>query len=588
MADKGTIEAIEKLKAARPRALLDSMMSLGLMLDQKLVAAGLRFLVEDFRAQAVLVMDSGARGKGAEATALRSTASTLSLLADAVDKVNLDAVEPTRTRSYPIEWCGSNEPHLQHRHQLQDGPAADAWRTCDGPRPTRDISGLDALVIDSTVGPDFTGGAFTETVTFGGFAEPGSIAPFGIGDGPAPQGEQAQIELTHVESFPLAGLPSRAEHDAMRAYLAGETNVMPGDEPASYRMPTGLLDAFPVHVTERGPVTDPEILEAAKVLEPAPAPFAFAEPAAVVAAGEPVMPGRRLTFAELRAPAPVATPEHTSNSQLTQMNDCGLQYRLQRLEPDVVERPQWHLVGGKALHRVAEEFERLVLEVKNPQFVRDRVKVAGGAEGLWQKAFGAEIVAQMLACPQVQQADWRAAGRGGAEGYTWWLTQGVDMIQRYLDLRMAELAAPDGGRVIMGAQGGSPMIEIEGTLNVEGTPHKIVIDQVWRWGPDALMVDDLKSGANAPRGGTFQLAQYGWWLRMELGYEGKIYGRYWNARTGQYSAPVDLLELHPWDEIVWRVKDAAAKKDAGLFGPNPGPFCGGCAVKHACPVVSRG
>lgn len=584
MADKGTIEAIEKLKAARPRALLDSMMSLGLMLDQKLVAAGLRFLVEDFRAQAVLVMDSGARGKGAEATALRSTASTLSLLADAVAKVNLDAVEPTRTRSYPIEWCGSNEPHLQHRHQLQDGPAADAWRTCDGPRPARDLSGLDLLVTSSMTLPPMV----SSDPVFSGFAEPGSIAPFGVGDGPAPQGEQAQIELTHVESFPLAGLPSRAEHDAMRAYLAGETNVMPGDEPTSYRMPTGLLDAFPVHITERGPVTDPEILEAAKVLEPAPAPFAFAEPAAVVVAGDPVMPGRRLTFAELRAPAPVATPEHTSNSQLTQMNDCGLQYRLQRLEPDVVERPQWHLVGGKALHRVAEEFERLVLEVKNPQFVRDRVKVAGGAEGLWQKAFGAEIVAQMLACPQVQQADWRAAGRGGAEGYTWWLTQGVDMVQRYLDLRMAELAAPDGGRVIMGAQGGSPMIEIEGTLNVEGTPHKIVIDQVWRWGPDALMVDDLKSGANAPRGGTFQLAQYAWWLRMELGYKGKIYGRYWNARSGQYSAPVDLLELHPWDEIVWRVKDAAAKKDAGLFGPNPGPFCGGCAVKHACPVVSRG
>lgn len=605
MADKSTIEAIEKLKAARPRQLLDSMMSLGEMPSPTMIANGLRFLVEDFRAQATLVMDSGARGKGADATALRTTASTLSLLADAVERVNLDAVEPTPARVYaPIEWCGSNENHMPHDYERQGEMAGEAVRHqlhCDGPRAPRDMSGLDKLVNDSITRPlnalqddgAVHAGEVAPVATFT-FAEPGDQREFDADqaellerDSPLPvhqvvvmfAGEQQQVNVREGDT-----ITSVNEHEQMRAYLAGETNTMPGDAPTP--PPAGLPAEFPVHATERGPVTDPEILKAAAVLEPAPAAM-FAEPAAVARPADVVMPGRRLTFAELRKPAPVPVVLHTSNSQVAQMNDCGLQGRLSRYEPGVIERPAWANVGGKTLHRVAEEFERMVLEVKNPQFVADRVKVAGGAAGLWSTAFMVEIIAQVMLCPQVPQVDWRASGRGGAEGYTWWLTCGPDMVRRYLDLRLAELANPNS-RVIMGAQGGAAMIEHEGALDVEGTPHKLVIDQVWRRGNDAVMIDDVKSGASAPRGGTFQLAQYAWWLRREYGYTGKIYGRYWNARTGEYSAPVDLIELHPWDEIVWRIKDAQAKKEAGLFGANPGPFCGGCPVKHACPVVTRG
>jgi hypothetical protein len=87
MADKKTLEAIEQLVSMRPRALLDSMMTLGIEPSRETVAAGLRFLAGDYREQANLVMESGARGKGAEATALRSTAGTLDQLADAVAKV---------------------------------------------------------------------------------------------------------------------------------------------------------------------------------------------------------------------------------------------------------------------------------------------------------------------------------------------------------------------------------------------------------------------------------------------------------------------------------------------------------------------
>jgi hypothetical protein len=552
MADKSTLEAIEKLVNARPRALLDSMMVIGTEPSPEMIALGLRFLVEDFRRQAELVMDSGARGKGAEATALRSTASTLSLLADAVEAVDTDPVEPARM--LPTMWCGSQEVHGAH-----DYPDNLGGKHCLG-HETRDLSGLDALVAERSArrvdAPDsFTrnvengwGDAAVTGVGFTGFAEPGS--------------------------FPTV---DQTESERMRAYLAGETDVMPGDAPPpASPLPQQAKDEFEAILTS-GAAPYAENPEATNV-------FSFAEPTPLARpyGAEPDMPGRRVTFAELRQPAPVPVVLHTSNSQITQMNECGLQGRLSRYEPGVIERPQWHLVGGKAVHRVAEEFERMVLEVKNPQFVHDRVKVAGGAAGLWKTAFGAEIVAQVLACPQVPQDDWRAAGRGGAEGYTWWLTQGPDMVQRYLDLRMTEL-----DRAMLHDRNGAPVLELAGVLDVEGTPHKVVIDQAWHFGAEDVVIDDLKSGANAPRGGTFQLAQYAWFLRMVLGLDCKIYGRYWDARKGTYSAPVDLIELHPWDEIVWRIKDAQAKKEAGLFGANPGPFCGGCAVKHACPVVTR-
>jgi hypothetical protein len=578
MADKSTMDAIQKLVDARPRALLDTIdaevsTQQNFESTQPGLVLGLRFLVESFREQASLVMDSGARGKGAEATALRSTASTLSLLADAVAKVD-PSDEPTPgALRLPVEWCGSSEVHGPHdfmraRRENESPMLRDMLsRRCDG-HHERDLSGLDALIAERSAAPSQVISVTSGTTVLD---PPVTVAA----------GETVFMGFA-------APADQSSESERMRAYLAGETNIMPGDEPPASALPQAARDEFEAILTSgaapyAGPVTDPEILKAAKVLEAVPVMFAAPTPLGKDFGAEPVIPGRRVTFADLRAPAPVEPVPHTSNSQVTQMNDCGLQARLSRYEPGVIERPQWHLVGGKAVHRVAEEFERMVLAVKNPQFVADRVKVAGGAAGLWRSAFNSEIIEQVMACPQVPQDDWRASGRGGAEGYTWWLTSGVDMVQRYLDLRMAELDRA----ILMADSGGTPVLELEGVLDVEGTPHKVVIDQAWRFGANDVVIDDLKSGANAPRGGTFQLAQYAWFLRNVLLFDCKIYGRYWDARKGTYSAPVDLLELHPWDEIVWRIKDAQAKKDAGLFGANPGPFCGGCAVKHACPVVSR-
>jgi hypothetical protein len=322
----------------------------------------------------------------------------------------------------------------------------------------------------------------------------------------------------------------------------------------------------------------------------------FANP--TVPAGEPTMPGKRMTWAELRAPAPVAPPVHSSHSQATV--GCGLQYRLSRLEPDVVEQPRWANVGGKAVHAAIEWYERIVAEAGTAQHVEDRVQAAarewGAAPGdlnprfIWQHFFREAIVAQALECPQVGQKDWKASGRGGSEGYTWWLGEGEDMLLRYMHTRKEELKMVTPPRLILEVEH-TPMIEHAGVLDVEGEPTEVVIDQVWTYAdrPGTIVVDDVKAGATAPNG-TFQLGLYAWYLRKELGWEGDILGRFWNARKGEYSQPVDLIAAHPWDEIVMRVHGEQAKKRAGIFTPQANyGNCGPCMVSHACPAaVLRG
>lgn len=522
MADKGTLEAIEKLKRERPRNLLDSM-----MVAQGELVVGLRFLVDDFREQANLVMESGARGKGAEATALRGTASHLSLLADAVEKVDLaaGAVEPAPSRggrSVPVLWCGKTDDHGPHLWPVSE-PAGPA-RECPG-REKRDLSGLNALVAERAA-KDAT---------------------------PAP---------AHTMTVERVEMPDylKAPNPELESYLRGD-ELTPA--PEVFRTNT------------------PELKEQAAAM--------FAAPTPPGRAAGPEMPGRRLTFAELLAPPPVAPPEHMSYSQVGGMS-CGTQYRLSRLEPGVIERPRWANVGGTGLHLAVEWFERAVANARgNAQFVQDRIKVAGGIEKIWTDHFGNAVVEQSMKTPSVPPEQWKESGRHVKEGYTWWLTQGEDMLRRYLDGRLVELETPSpaSSRRIEFSPDGVPMIEHEGTLMVEGVPVKVVLDQVWRTSLDggALVIEDVKSGGWAPDG-TFQLGLYAWYLRRALGWEGQILGRFYDARKGTYGEPVDLIEAHPWEEVQLRVLPEAAKKKALLFSPNPAfGGCKSCMVSHACPAA---
>lgn len=617
MADKGTLEAINKLRAARPRQLLDIIDALvctqqNFTTTREGLVEGLRFLVEDFRRQADLVMDSGARGKGAEATALRATASSLSLLADAVEKVSLDGageVLPQPSRGgpkLPAEWCGKTEEHPSHLYELpmpeggnplERGPLR---RECLGRRAT-DLSGLKALVVDRAAKhaeldafgvPDFRGKGDLadpritgEPIFTGGpmgtftFADP--AMPHFVAAAP-PEGTQADTDV----AGDLGSTGARRDGE-LEAYLSGATNVMPPirndreGEPGVMTMNSGavlkLTEAeSAAFVTLRVNTPDQREAAAAMFADPKPLPDAA-----------PPMPGGVLSWADVRKAPAGEIPAHLSFSQGGTLDECGMQYRLDRLEPGVVARPHWANVGGTALHAAVEWFERQMATKApgNAEYARSRVEIAGGFAAIWAKHFAEALTAQVLKTPTVPPAHWKAGGRGQSEGWTWWQVEGEEMLKRYLEPRLT-----DTSRTIAGTLDGAPMIELEGVLDVEGVAYKVVIDQVWRgedFGLEAgsLVIDDLKSGAYAPKG-SYQLGGYAWYLRNEVGHAGKIYGRFWDARTGKYGDPVDLLELHPWDEIVVRVHGQAAKKAGGIFTPAPDwSRCGGCAVKHACPAA---
>jgi hypothetical protein len=584
MANKDVQESIAKLVRERPRVLLDDIDSVILgehnfTTSRHALVLGLRFLVDDFRRQAELVMDSGARGKGAEATALRAVASQLSLLADAVEKVDLDGPEPTPSRGgpkLPAEWCQDQDEHGPHDWRVRDDLTAEARRHCTG-HHARDLSGLDALVderaargrmtIDPAVGPDFTGGALTEAMVAGTLTQPSIVALHATADGslvsdPAPAAEVTGFSF----AAPAPQHTMTVERVEMPDYLLkpnpGLESYLRGD------------DVAPVEPTR---VNTPELKTEAAAMFAAPAP-----PSKPV---EPTMPGRRLTFAELLKPPPVAPPEHMSKSQIDAMS-CGTQYRLTRLEPGVVERPRWANVGGTALHSAVEWFEKQVAKApRNAEYARARIEIAGGIAALWVAHFGQAVTEQSLACPLVPPGQWKESGRHVKEGYTWWLTQGEDMLKRYLDARLVEIE--QSVRVIAEEPSGSPIIEHEGVLDVDGVPVKVVIDQAWLGSFDggAIVVEDVKSGGWAPDG-TFQLGLYAWYLRKTLGWEGQILGRFWDARKGTYGEPIDLIEAHPWEEMQLRVLPEQAKKQALLFSPNPSfGGCKSCMVSHACPAA---
>jgi hypothetical protein len=569
MANKDVQESIAKLVRERPRQLLDIVdgeiaQQQNFSTAREALCQGLRFLMGDLRHQAELVMDSGARGKGAEATALRSVASHLSLLADAVEKVDLDATgEPAPSRGgpkLPAEWCRKTDEHGPHDYPVPDGEGGDryGYKHCTGHHP-RDASGLNALVaeraakhaeLDAFGVPDFRGPGDLADPNVGAFAFAAPAPPeedlgvFGVNERDAPH--TMTVERVPVPDYLLRPNPE------LEAYIRGD-------------------DVAPIEPTR---INTPELKAEAATMFAAPTPPS--RPA------EPELPGRRLTFAELLKPPPVAPPEHMSYSQITGMS-CGTQYRLSRLEPGVVERPRWANVGGTALHSAVEWFEKQVAKAPgNAEYARSRIEIAGGIAGIWVDNFGQAVTNQSLATPTVSPGQWKESGRHVKEGYTWWLTQGEDMLRRYLDGRLVEIA--NEGRV-MGSISNDPLIEHEGILDVDGVSVKVVLDQVW-WGePGVAIIEDLKSGGWAPDG-TFQLGLYAWYLRKTLGWEGQILGRFWDARKGTYGEPVDLIETHPWEEVQLRVLPEARKKEAGLFSPNPSfGGCKSCMVSHACPAA---
>lgn len=274
-----------------------------------------------------------------------------------------------------------------------------------------------------------------------------------------------------------------------------------------------------------------------------------------------------------RPPAvPGTLPAHLSVSQVETLSDCGMKYRLQRLD-GIQEVPAWWNIGGTAFHATIEWWER-------QYFATGTRPGTGQSLEYFREVFVAGIKVTQQGALSVPSAQWRAGGSGKEDG-AWWAEQGPLMVTAYVAAHQG-----DGPRMVPII--GAPAIELPFELDANGIPVKGFIDQArYSYTPGderpAFHLVDLKAGRNKPAG-TFQLGVYGQALRRCYGVTGPITGRYWLARKGEYTQPIDLDKAWPWEAIVYRVHMADRIRQAGLYQPRESSFCGSCSVNSECPT----
>lgn len=307
--------------------------------------------------------------------------------------------------------------------------------------------------------------------------------------------------------------------------------------------------------------------------------------------------GRAVTYAELLTPVPAASlPAHLSHSQGNTIGDCGVKYRLQRIE-QLPQIPQWANIGGTAFHAAVEALERTIVSRGHPGTPTFE---AYDCETTWKHHVEATITA-VAATTTVPQSVWRAA-RKGAEGEQWWRVNGPLMLRRYLDARPDEHTAnlPNpSAEGTLGPDMFQSAIELEITADVP-TPYgplpfvaKIdrVTDAPYAEGDNwkTLVIRDYKTSYERPTD-TTQVGDYANALRLWGVPESvRILGSYFDARRGEWTTPVDLLQAHPFEAFQYRVTTAHAQKRALTTGPTPArpsSYCGGCSVRYACPVMA--
>jgi hypothetical protein len=410
----------------------------------------------------------------------------------------------------------------------------------------------------------------------------------------------ARLEAAHGTSrapdhtwFDESHVTTTEQLEQIEAYLRGDTDAPPADVTPEQQ---ALINA-----------SDDAGREA---MQPALA-FADPEPYRPAAGGAP-FPGaesHRYDYAALMTPVPAdRVPAHWSWSQLTTLEDCGVQYRGQRLD-GIPQQPQWANVGGTTFHTVTEAFDRgawaaggadLLPEV-HPELIKSR----------WEDTFAAAIdcESQVSGIEMGQVGDnWRASN-GGKEGYTWWLIEGERMLELYIHnrRRLDKLAREAGTLAVSlelltfvtpGDVNGErkPVIEYPyerklpgptGTLTIKG-----IIDRAYRCVDGTIIIKDLKTGRMPAD--TAQLGEYAWAIAdLLIGEHAtaatsvplpKIMGCFYDARKALFTEPIDLLERHPHEEYVYRYHAAEAVRYSGVFMPHRSTFCAGCSIRYACPV----
>lgn len=571
-ADKEIMKAIERLRLDRPGRTHQAMWANEIVTGASLTGA-LAELATTYREEAELWSRSGAKG-------WKSSEAEKYLVAQHIDDVAALSV------SVPPE------PERKTAHEWNADPRTDPYV----------VSWSDfGNSAHKVLGPDFGPETLITLADFERARDGGAVT---IARRPAATTHQRLDDF--VASAVAAGKGTlhdapEATKDDVAAYLKGDTDDLPGLAealvPSSVR--DGTVHLGHVELTDNGDGTagntEPITWESDTLTPDGHRPPGLAPQAPTL--GQPgdmgtgyshtYIPagGRAVTFAELLTPVPAASlPPHLSNSQTDTIGDCATKYRLQRVEA-LPQIPQWANIGGTAFHAAVEAIERMV--AKEPDLRLDALDV----DVAWKHHFEGQISA-VAATTTVPISVWRAA-RKGAEGEQWWRVQGPLMLRRYLDARPTDVTAEFA--IGTGASSAEPAIELDRTADVP-TPYGSVqfnakIDRVsFDRETMTLTIRDYKTSYERPTD-TTQLGDYAWVLTLagHVSQQVKILGSYFDARRGEWTEPVDLLAAHPFEAFQYRVTTAHAQKLALTTGPTsarPSNYCGGCAVRYACPIMA--
>jgi hypothetical protein len=576
-ADKEIMKALETLRLDRPGRVLTAAMHGGPLGEQ--VGAAFAQLAATYREEAELWERSGAKG-------WKSSAADAAMIAQAVDAVaaqldnagggaalSVSEPRPTEPIERPTDLSGLAQliadSKAEQRGHVREGEAlgvTDA-QLADPGKAVGDLHDyLSGKTNDIPGTPPLTPGSVRDQT--GGTDSDGWLGPLpGVTLIDNGDGSYTNANTVSVTVDTAAGTRTLAPGDTV---TTGEHDT---PIPRTWETETMTADGL------RAPGQVPAAPAVAPMLgQPGDAGSGYSH--SYVPPG-----GRRLTYADLLQPVAAASlPAHLSHSQIGDAGDCGVKYRAQRVEllPQV---PQWANVGGSAFHAAVEAFERTVANLPH-----DKAQANGwkdyDVDATWRHHFEAEIDRVRTTSP-VPVSLWRPS-RKGAEGRQWWEVNGPLMLKRYLDARPASPSVTIDS-------GGTPAIEWEITTSVPTgygpIPFVAKIDRVTAEQDGTIMIRDYKTSYERPTD-TTQLGDYAHALMLSganLHGATRIMGSYFDARRGTWTEPVDLLQAHPFDAFEYRVTAAHGQKLALTTGPTPARpsnYCGGCAVRYACPIMA--
>ena len=262
-----------------------------------------------------------------------------------------------------------------------------------------------------------------------------------------------------------------------------------------------------------------------------------------------------------------------SYSQLSQLEECGEQYRLKRIER-VPEAPAVWFPGGEAFHAATEDFDRYTVD--------HGLDAAAAFD--WPSSFEGKF--ELAIQERIDKGDspdlstWRTAGVSKAlphgEDIRWWNEHGPEMVRDYVRWRCKTRERYG----IWVSADGVPGIEWDGVAELGGVPVTARADVIFvDLGTGATIIVDKKTGKKTPDS-PLQLRVYHMVIERATA-EPMWYGAYYMAREAKLTQPMVLDAFNEY-ALEERFHRAELVIEADLFTPRPGPSCRQCAVKAHC------